>query len=151
MAINISELTKTAFTGAFNDLFDLFSTEIIINKEPIKTVVENTLAPLYGYGDTSSNTQVTYQPVSGTFSGWILYERGQFGQQSFIDDAKLKIRLDPNKNYIKLKQDGRDFILNDGKVESIMFDQKIWNLTEDFEIQNYLGLQYYYFGVKGTF
>ena len=63
-----------------------------------------------------------------------------------------KIQLDPNSIYIKVAQEGRDYIKTGGKIEKVVADGETWNLVEGYKAQQqtYLGLKFYDFEVKGT-
>ncbi len=134
-------------TGALNDLFDTVKRSIIIFKEPIQTINTSSNV-LFGYEETSASDSVTFTPVSGTYYAQILYPRVSRNNSARTIDNK--IILNPNSTYIKVKRDARDYIKNGTKTEALSFDDALWNIEGSEQVQNYLGLQFYYFEVKGT-
>lgn len=136
-------------TGILNDLFDTFKRQIVIFKEPTQTITPITSNVLFGYEETSvANNAVSYTPVSGIFSGQILYAlRSRKDNPRTIDN---KIILNPNSTYIKVKRDARDYIKNGTKTEAVSFDDTIWNIESSEQVQDFLGLRFYYFELKAT-
>lgn len=135
-------------TGSLNDLFDTVKREIVIFKEPIQTINQSTSNVLFGYEEASNINSISYSPVSGIYSGQILYAyRSRKEGQKTIDN---KVILNPNSTYIKVKEDARNYIKNGTKTEALYFDDAMWNIEGSEQIQNYLGLKFYYFEVKGT-
>lgn len=135
--------TLEAFTGIFGDHFDTFSSfrsPIIVNKEPIKTysVVDQ---PNFGYGPVENT--ITYTPVSGSFAAIIIYPKSQdkkfFGEtRSYIPQGDVAIKVKPEaKNFIE-----------SGKTENIVVNGVTYNNISDFRIQDYYGLQFYYYDLK---
>jgi len=139
----------TSFTGEFVKHFDTFSQwrNIVVNKEPIKTVVINP-STYAGYGNEDSNTEYTLTPVYETFPAIISYEYNS--NQSDISNTAIKIRFGDNKVRIKVKKNARDYIKN-GKTENIIVDENIYNTVSSDKVQGYLGLQYYYFDLEATY
>ena len=147
----ISSTQVAIATGQAMAQFDFFCRPIIIYKQPTENVVSAPSDVLYGYGEEqATNSQVTYTNVSATHSGIIIYpfkNRNNL-QGGYIDN---KIVLDPNKTYIKVKQAGRDYILNGNKTEKLEFDGQTWNLeSQRYQVQTYCGLNFYYFATEGT-
>lgn len=127
------------FTGASLSGFYTFCDAITIFKEPIKTVTTVNTDVLVGYGDSSVTTNITYTPVSGQFSGVVSYTK------DFHADANFFTKTQPifdGKVWIKFLQDGRDYIEN-GKTETLYFDDLYWTLTSPIRVKNYFGLKYY--------
>ncbi|MEK6879003.1 MAG: hypothetical protein AABY22_05315 [Nanoarchaeota archaeon] len=131
----------------FSGHFETFSTGrncyITVIKEPIQQINDSSSTNYYGYGpDSSSNTEITYIPVSGVFPCIPVYSKSMNSKEF----TETKFFLDTNKNYAKVKEDCRDFI-NDGKTERVIIDGKSFNLDGDEAIQNFWGIRYYYFGL----
>ena len=141
----IPQADISGFTGALADHFDTFKREIIVYKEPQRVVNSGPFdSVLAGYEDSSS-TNVSYVPVSGVYSGLVVYEDDQ--------DTRYVNMLNSNVNKgvikIKVEKDARDFIKN-GKTERIEVDEKSFNTISDDKIQNYIGLNYYIFYLEAT-
>jgi len=152
MSLKISQDTIDVRTGQVYEQFLFFARPITIHKEPIQNIVAAPQNPLFGYGlaPQTTESQVTYTPVSQTFSGLIIYPfKNKNGQ---INEFDNKIFLNPDSAYIKVAQDCRDFIKSGGKVEKIEADGETWNLANGYKSQQqtYLGLKFYYFEIKGT-
>lgn len=152
MSFTIPQSIIDTRTGDVYSQFLFFSRPITIHKEPIQNIVSAPSNPLFGYEGDSQSTinEITYTPVYNTFSGLMVYP---FKSKSNIFGSfDNKIMLNPNSIYIKLTQDGRDYIKTGGKIEKIEADGETWNLVEGYKAQqqNFLGLKFYYFEVKGT-
>jgi len=136
-------------TGTFQKHFDQFSTgignEILIYKEPIKIIntVSSTNFPGYGE-DSSSNTEITYQVVSGQFPCVPIY--GNVSDKSF---SELHFSLGQNEIMVKVKEDAKNYIL-DGKTERVIVNEMNYNIASNYKVQNYFGGKYYYFKCTET-
>lgn len=137
----------SSFSGAFGDLFDTFSRNIIIFKEPKKTIVQQNVDNYIGYSSIDSPIEYTYTPVSGIYPAQIIYSVSAKNQDILNKEANINLPQVPVK--IKVKEDARDFI-QVGKTENILIDGQVFNLNSQYEVQNYLGLQYYYFELLQT-
>tara|TARA_R100000008_G_C3586613_1_gene172937 strand:- start:1873 stop:2313 length:441 start_codon:yes stop_codon:yes gene_type:complete len=141
----IPQADISGFTGALADHFDTFKREIVVYKEPQRVVNSGPFdSVLAGYEDSSS-TNISYVPVSGVYSGLIVYEDEQ--------DTRYVNMLNSNVNKgvikIKVEKNARDFIKN-GKTERIEVDEKSFNTISNDKIQSYLGLNYYIFYLEAT-
>jgi len=144
----ISDSQKQSFTGKLYDHFLTFCREITVNKEPAQIINQINTSPIYGYGEESSPiNEITYSPVNSIFSGMILYNY-RASEESYQVDTKL--RLDPNKIYLKTDQICKNYIKDGRKTESIIADGNTFNLAGNEAVQNYLGLKFYYFELKQT-
>lgn len=139
-------------TGEVHAQFLFFADEIVIHNQAIETIISEPQNPLYGYGagPQSTSDQITYIPVSQSFSGLVVYPLKSKGNEIAMFDNKIV--LNPNAVYIKVLKDGRDFIKTGGGVQKIEADDETWNLVEGYKAQkqSYLGLNFYYFELKGT-
>lgn len=134
------------FSGSFARHFDQFSRPFTIFKEPKKIITNVTSSNFIpGYGNPPGQNQITYLPVSGIYSGIISYNTNQ--TQDILYEARSSI----SKGEVRLKvqKNAYDFIKN-GKNESFIVDENIYNLVSDEYIQSYLELNYYYFLLKRT-
>ncbi len=149
MPFDIPDSFRLAATGNLYNLWLLNCKEITIYKEPIKNIIVSPQNPLFGYGDDtqSSNTEITYTPVSGIYSGQVLYPFKNRGGSSSFDN---RIILESNSTYLKFQENAANYINNGEKTEKLEFDGKSWNIEPGEQIQTFLGLQFYYFEVKAT-
>lgn len=145
----LSTTEITSLTGQFNSLWDTLSqfTQIVVNKEPIKTITNaNTNSNLPGYSTPPNQQNVTYTPVSGIFPAIAMYDKpakpGETLQEVKVSFGKGKIR-------IKVKPDAAEYI-NNGTTENIILNSQTYNTISDDGIQNYLGLKYHYFLLERT-
>lgn len=146
---NISNNDIYVRTGSVNQLFNLTAREFIIYKEPIKTIVSNVNDAIYGYGDAQAkNEEIILTPVYQSFSGRMIYPSKNQGNQSVLFNSK--VNLNPNSSYIKMRPDAFEYLDNGIKTELIKCDGKSWNYTDVFQLQNYLGLRFYYAEMEGT-
>ena len=140
-------------TGSLNDLFDTMSRTIIVNKEPIKIIntgaISSSPNPLFGYGDAPLPiSEITYQPISGSFPAVVVYKQRIGVGESISETTKIKDLLDTN--YIKVRNDGRDFIENGGKVESVYVDGRTFKLGDMRHMQVFFGLGFWYYELVET-
>ena len=133
------------FSGIFARHFPSFAREFIVNKTPKKIITSTTANYYVGYGQTSNESQITYIPVSGTYSGIISYNTNQTQENLY----EARSAISKGEVRLKVQKDAYDFIKN-GKNESFIVDENTYNIISDEAIQNYLGLQYFYFTLKRT-
>lgn len=147
----IPESQVTIATGQILAQFDWASRAITIYKEPTQNIISQPVNPLYGYGgdEQSNSSEITYTSVSAVHSGIIIYPFETRNQSSSLFDNKVILKNDAT--YIKLKQNGRDYLMNGTKNEKLEFDGQTWNLEGGkYQVQTFCGLNFYYFEVKGT-
>src|SRR6056300_868095 len=133
------------FTGALNDLFDTFKQEIIVNKEPKKTVSNVSTPTLAGYSNRRQEVSYTLTPRSGIFHSIVDYRRNQ----DITDENGLQLRTPEGEIYIKTSGGAKDYIIQ-GKTENIIVDNKIYNVTSSYEIKRFLGYDMYVFTLTET-
>ena len=136
----LSNTEIASITGAFGDVFDTFAKPIVVWKEPIKIVSDLNLDFLYGYeDDASSSATVTYQPVSGIFSG-ILSRRGkQADEDQYYEEGFF---LPDNQVRVKVEEDARNFI-NSGINERLVIDDKNYNIVGKEQQSDFLTKKYF--------
>jgi len=131
------------FTGLFAQHFDAFSTTTItVFKEPekiINTVPNSNSYP--GYGTPALEQDITYVPVSGQFPAMVIHFQKD---QKLGDVVQTRHSLPAGLVRIKVKQDARDYI-NNGKTELINVNGQDFNQISDDGMQNYFGIEYFYF------
>jgi hypothetical protein len=140
-----SLLTSTeiaSVTGAIGDSFDTFKKEIVVYKEPIKTISDLNVSFLYGYDTEYKESNYTYTAVSGVYSGLVI-SNGSVATDGFIDDAKIEIP--DNEIRIKVEKEARDFIKNGMKTERIAIDDKDYYLNGSDKKVSILSKDYYIF------
>lgn len=133
-------------TGTLRDHFDTFSQQIIVHKEPKKTVDNTSTPTLHGYSSRRASVSYTSTPVSGIFSAIVNYNRDD---QNLTDENGLQIRTPDGELTIKTTGGCKDFIVN-GKTKNIEIDGKTFNLTSSYKVQKFFGLDYYYFTLTET-
>ena len=152
MALLPSLSQVASYTGAVIANFNYFARPITIYKEPPQTIVSNPSNLLYGYSPESqtTNSEIALSSEFAIHSGLIIYPFKVRNQQSQMFDNKVV--LNPNSTYIKLREAGKNYIMDGRTNEKLEFDSQTWNFTEanKFQVQNFLGLQFYYFEVKAT-
>lgn len=143
-----------SFSGAFGDLFDTFARYrpdryIVINKEPIKTIVQSSPSDAYaGYSSTNVINDYVLTPVSGVFPAQMIYEYKT--NELDVNNPELQVNIANNSVNIKVEANAKDFILA-GKTESILVDGQLFNQASQYKVQDFLGVQYYYFKLTQTF
>lgn len=126
MASLITNEEAAALTGIFNDIFDTFKREIVVWKEPIKTVATINESYLYGYGDPSNLINYTNSPVSGVYNAVIKYT----DEMESTYDSNVTSYLPEGEARIKVQTETKNFI-EKGKTERIDFDGKSFNVTSE--------------------
>ena len=145
MSSLLTSSERTDFGQSFVDIFDTFAREVVIHKEPIKTVTSLNSTPLFGYGEETLPESVTYTPVTGVYMARVIYKTLDDLNRSSTTETQNPIA----EAYIRVSQSGKDFIII-GKTEKITFDQKTWNVDYGFVVRRYLDQFYYEFKVKET-
>ena len=144
MASLIPESSKTDFINALSDHFDTFKETITIFKEPKKVITNQSQSIYAGYG--AQKEIVEYQTVSNTFDALVNFKERQ--NEEVVDDIKVEdIRGEVR---IKVEQDCRDYIKNNGKTQSIVVQGKNYNVITDDGTREYLGQKYFVFYLEAT-
>lgn len=131
---------KYCLTGQLYSHFITFSKEIIVYKEPLKTVNAGD-SQLFGYGPTTYNTNIN-TIVSQTFSGI------KVGPDKLKDETiqELHFSFPKNESYIKVQKPCADYI-EFGKTEKIEVGGQTYDLASERKIVDYLGLLFYRFDI----
>ena len=144
MASLIPESSKTDFKNALTDHFDTFKETITIFKQPIKVITNQSQSIYAGYG--AQKEIITYETVSSTFDALVNFKERQ--DEQIVDDIKVEdIRGEVR---IKVEQDCKDYIKNNGKTESIVVQGKNYNVITDDGTREYLGQKYFVFYLEAT-
>ena len=145
MASLVSDAEKAELQIIFSDIFDTFKRSITIHKEPIKTIASLDINFIFGYGESSQQSNVTYTPQSKSFYATISY-RFSDSDTDYIED--LSTYAPGNIVKIKVDSDAKDYIVSGGKTEYIEFDGKRFNVISKEITNNFLGISYYVFFLK---
>ena len=140
----ISDTEKSNLTGIFNDIFDTFKREVVVWKEPIRTVATINDSFLYGYDYPDSNVvNYTSTPVSGVFQAVVKYN-DKMGKGY---DSDVNSYFPEGYVRIKVKPSTKDFI-ESGVTERIDFDNKSFNVESESTPKIFLGNEYYVYHLK---
>jgi hypothetical protein len=123
MSSLISNCEKEYTNKVFEDVFDTFSRNIIVYKEPLKTqVISPDSNAIFGFGQSQQNDIFTYTPITGVFPAMIKYQ-SRFGSKVGYDlfEGEINTYISDAPVSIKVRQDCSDFILTN-KTERIEVD-----------------------------
>ena len=144
MASLIPDAAKTQFQTALADHFDTFKATITVNKEPQRSVTLTADQNIYaGYG--APKPQVTYTPVSQSFSAIINYKENQ--PLEYQDE--LKVMIEKGDVRIKVEKDCKDYI-DKGKTESIEINGSLFNVVSSDGARFFIGKTYYVYYLEAT-
>ncbi len=129
MASLITSGEAANLTGIFNDVFDTFSRDIVIHKEPTRTITVSNDPYSYGYTETSNQVNYAYTPVSGIYAAAVKYA----GDSSLGDSVRIKV-----------KKSASDFI-RAGLTEKITVDNKDYNVISYERPKNFLNSEFFIF------
>ena len=146
MASLLSDIEILNATGIMGDLFDTFSRPILVYKEPKKIINQVSTNSLPGYGEAAIKTNVTYIPVSGVFEAKVKYNP----KQDLELLPELKSRVSKGVVKIRVERPARDFIVNNGKTEKIMIDNKPYNVITDDTMKRFLTSEYFIFFLEAA-
>ena len=144
MASLIPESSKADFKNALTCLLYKFKETITIFKQPKKVITNESQSIYAGYG--AQKEIITYETVSSTFDALVNFKERQ--DEQIVDDIKVEdIRGEVR---IKVEQDCKDYIKNNGKTESIVVQGKNYNVITDDGTREYLGQKYFVFYLEAT-
>ena len=140
-----SLLTSTeiaSLTGAIGDSFDTFKKEIVVFKQPIRTIADLNVSFLYGYDTEYKKSNYTYTPVSGVYNALVISNASP-STDAFIDEAKIEVP--DNEIKIKVEKEARDFIKNGMKNERVVIDDRDYYINGSDKKVSMLTKDYYVF------
>ena len=70
----ISQSIKDEFASSVLELYNDLKSQVIIHKAPTQTITNINNNPIYGYGNESDQSNITYTPVSGIFEACVRYD-----------------------------------------------------------------------------
>ena len=144
MASLIPSSEATVFKTALADHFDTFKATITVNKEPERTVTLTADQNIYaGYG--APKEQVTYTPVSQSFTAIINYKENQ--PLEYQDE--LKVMIEKGDVRIKVELDCKNYI-DKGKTESIDINGSLFNVISSDGARFFIGQTYYVYYLEAT-
>jgi hypothetical protein len=148
MASYVSAAQLDIITGEFQNHFDSFKQNIVVNKEPLKTEsVSSSNNSVHGYGGRRRTT-TSLTPVNETFEGLVNYIEIPKDQTS----VQAEIDLPDGDVWVKVKPVAYNYIKDGKKVKNITFDGKTFNIQGRPEVHNFLGqgILYYTYLLKET-
>jgi len=146
MASLLSSTEVSAATGVMQDLFDTFSRPILVYKEPKKIINQLSTNSLPGYGEAAIKTNISYIPVSGIFEAKVKYNP----KQELELLPELKSRVSKGVVKIKVEREARDFIVQNGRTEKIVIDNKPYNVITDDTMKRFLTSEYFVFFLEAA-
>lgn len=151
MSSLISSTEMNDATGVFSNIFDTWSRNIIIFKEPIKQqIIPQDGNAIFGFGPTQSTELYTYIPVTGVFPAIIRYnDRYATRDKSDQFQPEIDEYISEGPMSIKVRQDCMDFISNSGKTVKIQIDNQDYILDGvDFKEDYFWGSQFFIFDLE---
>jgi len=145
----VPQTSRDCMTGILSDHFFTFSQVIVVNKEPKKEVSFINTPSLPGYSSRRQEISETLIPVSGKFHALVNYVRDNQKLRAENERNELMARTPEGNVLIKTTGEAKDYIIN-GKTENILVDGKTYNVTSSYQVQKFLGLDYYYFELTET-
>ena len=123
----LSASDQSWYENAVDTWFETFKKQIVVHKEPIKNIIQNTTNQLLGYEENSNIVDYTYTPRNETFDAVIKYNP----TDNLEENPEIKIKFIDQLVQIYVKQDARDYISTD-RTEKITLDNKIFNISSTF-------------------
>lgn len=146
--VSQSEMNDTA--GIFQNIFETWSRNITIFKEPVKQeVFPQPTNSLFGYGPSQDVQLLNYTPVTGVFPALIRYA-ARFASKEKGDELQPQINeyIPDGACSIKVNADCKDFIVN-GRTEKIQVDGYMFILDGvDPQTQFFWNSQYFIFNLE---
>ena len=145
MATVLSDADKESFKSSIIDLFETFSRDIVIHKEPKKVIDQvNPARPvLPGYKHDSNPSNVTYIPRSKIFKAMIRYNN----KQDVETDNFAGTKIPTGMVAIKVQDDAKDYI-NKGSTEKIVLDGKSFKVASSDAVKDHFGYQLYVYFIE---
>lgn len=143
MASFLSASEEAWYAAQADTWFDTFKRPIVVHKEPVKTIKNNTTSQLFGYGQNGQTTsqEIEYTPRNQSFDAVIKYGSNQ--DLDIVGDIKAYV-TSQNLVTIIVKPNTRDYINRD-KTEKIVFDSKSYNTVSNGTLKSFFSAIYYEF------
>lgn len=133
------------YENALDTWFETFKKTIIVNKEPIKNIVQNTQNQMLGYEETSNIIDYSYTPRNQSFDAVIKYNP----MDNLEENLEIKIKFTNQPVEIYVKEDAKNYIDTD-KTENISFDGKKFNIFSTSITKHYQNNTLYVYFLKET-
>jgi len=136
---------QTWYESAADTWFETFKKSIVVNKEPIKNIVQNTTNQMFGYDENSNIVDYTYTPRYQTFDAVIKYTE----KLNLEENPEIKLKFPDQQVELYVKQDCANYI-NTDRTENITFDGKTFNVFSTSIVKHYQRNTYYVFYLRET-
>ena len=145
MASLLTDADKASFKNSIVDLFDTFSRDLVVHKEPKKkiTQVNPTTPNLPGYNESSNVENVEYIAESKSFKAMVRYNN----KQSVETDSFAGMQIPTGMVAIKVQSDAKDYI-NNGKTEKIVLDGKSFKVASSDAVKDHFGYALYVYFIE---
>tara|TARA_Y100001938_G_scaffold33933_2_gene46570 strand:+ start:1055 stop:1507 length:453 start_codon:yes stop_codon:yes gene_type:complete len=147
MASLISDTEKANLTGIFGDIFDTFSRDVYIYKQPQQIVPSGATidtAFIFGYEQGTWNAEYTYEYSSGVYPAVIKYD----SRLESPDYGDVGIDQPVVVGSIKVKENAKTFIEDDRPVERVTVDGKDFKIVGQGRLQAFLNSKFYIFRIE---
>lgn len=150
MASFVSAAKKTVIQSKMDQLFDTFVDEeqggstITVHKEPKKSYSSVSQRSYVGYGPSSTPSNVTYTPVSETFSAIVTYDKKQANQVL----SEVGLSLENGEVMIEVEANCKNYIENGVKNEKIVIDSRSFQITSEPIEDKFFGSLRYLYKIK---
>lgn len=136
---------QTWYENAADTWFETFKKSIVVNKEPIKNIIQNTSNQMLGYDENSNIIDYTYTPRNQTFDAVIKYN----DRQNLEENPEIKLKFPDQDVEIYVKEDCASYI-NTDRTENVQFDGKTFNVYSTSIVKHYQRNTYYVFYLRET-
>jgi hypothetical protein len=115
----LSSNDQTWYENAIDTWFETFKKPIVVHKEPIKNIVQNTTNQMLGYSEDSNIVDYTYTPRNQSFYAVIKYNP----TDNLTNDKEINIKIPQKKLHLmaKILMSIVQVLLNIIKIKHIMF------------------------------
>jgi hypothetical protein len=136
---------QTWYEDAIDTWFETFKKPIVVHKEPIKNIVQNTTNQILGYNEDSNIVDYTYTPRNQSFYAVIKYNP----TDNLTNDKEINIKITDQPVMIYVQNDAKKYIDTD-TTEKITFDGKDFNVYSSSIAKHYQNKTYYVYYLKET-
>ena len=140
----LNSTDKIWFQNAVDTWFETFQQTIVVHKEPIKVLQDNS-SQMLGYKDYSNPNDYTYTPRYQSFDAVVKYN----STDNLMEDSEIKIKFINQTIEVYVKEAARNYIDVD-RTEKITFDNKTFNVFSTSIVKNYGDISYYMYNLKET-